>query len=283
MPDSLSRPIAVDADWQKHLRQLASNIDHPSYSMGKLTNDFRHATGVHRLYRRSRTLAFLVDYCREARRLRLNPRESNDQAHVIGTWSFDNPIERAWQSHALATVAAHAGAEPWGDALEIGCSEGVFTAQLASRCRSVNGYDISPLAVARAAERCRPYSNVRILERDAAGEEIEGQYDLVFVMDVLWTVLGEERRASAIPRLANAVRDGGLLVFSDSRLPWALRGRLWSRFLPQGADEWAKILERTPGLKRVHQERYCYPAGEDTAEYWDKLLVLFRKGAVRDV
>ena len=245
--------------------------------MGKLTNYLRRATGLYGLYRRSRTLAFLVDHSREARRLRLNPRESNDQAHLSGTWSFDNPVERAWQSHVLATVAAHAGAGPWGDALEVGCSEGVFTTQLAPRCNSVTGYDISPVAVARAVERCSSYSNVRILERDAVREKIEVECDLVFVMDVLWTVLGRERRASVIPKLANAVRNGGLLVFSDSRMPIVFRNRFCSRFFPRGADEWARLLERVPGFEVVHKERYRYPPSEDTAEYWDKLFVLFRK------
>ncbi len=246
--------------------------------MGKLTNYLRRAVGLCRVYRRSRALTFLVDYSREARRLRRNPQESVDAAHDTGTWNFDTPRERAWQSHVLATVAEHTGKQRWGDALEVGCSEGVFTTQLSIRCLRVTAYDISPLAIARARERCGAYSNVRIVHGDAASEEIEGRYDLVFVMDVLWSVVGRSRRATILANLANAVRDGGWIVFSDSRMPKGFRHALWSVVLPTGADAWAKLLGRAPGFNIVHKEEYSYSQiGQPAPEYWDKLFVLFRK------
>ncbi len=225
--------------------------------MGKLKNKLRRILGLNGLYRHSKILSFFVDNSREARRLRLNPREAANQGHLSRAWNFDSPIEREWQRHVLATVAAHAGAERWGDSLEVGCSEGVFTAELAQRCHSVTGYDISAVAVARAAERCGEYANVRFCQLDAASEEIEGEYDLVFVMDILWMVVGRAGKSSIIPKLTKALREGGLLVFSDSRMPKWVRHPFWSLFLLPGADEWGKQLENTPGLTVVHKE--CYP------------------------
>ncbi|HEY4381880.1 MAG TPA: SAM-dependent methyltransferase [Acidobacteriaceae bacterium] len=236
----------------------------------------RRILGLFGLYRRSNVLAFFVDYTRAAKRLRLEPKEAADEAHRAGTWNFDNPLEREWQQHVLATVSAQTGTARWGDVLEVGCSEGVFTAQLAARCNSVTAYDISPVAAARAAERCQPCGNVRICQVDVATQEIEGQYDMVFVMDILWLVVGKERKASIVPKLVHALRDGGLLIFSDSRMPKSIRHPFWSLFFPSGADEWAKRLERAGGLAVARKE--CYPAhGRSIPEFWAKLFVLFRK------
>jgi predicted TPR repeat methyltransferase len=238
----------------------------------------RKSSRILGLYRHSRVLSFFVDHMREAQRLRLNPQQAADEAHLLGVWNFENSVEREWQRHALAVIANQIGRERWGDALEIGCSEGVFTAELAQRCLSVTGYDISPVGLARAAERCGSYVNVRVGRLDVARDEIPGQYDLVFAMDVLWFVVGRKRRASIAPSLARAVRNGGLLVFSDSRMPKWIRHPFWSLFFPMGADTWAKLLESVHGLTVVYKESYAYASkGQSIPGYWDKLFVIFRK------
>jgi SAM-dependent methyltransferase len=244
--------------------------------MGEFKDYVRRFLG---LYRRSGILAFFVNHTREAKRLRLNPQQVADESHLSGAWDFSNANERKWQRHALGVIATQIGKERWGDSLEVGCSEGVFTEELAQRCHSVTGYDISPVAVARAAERCKAYDNVRIRQGDAANDEIPGQYDLVFVMDVLWLVVGRARKSRITPKLAHALREGGLLVFSDSRMPKWIRHPFWSFLLPSGADEWAKLLERTPGLTVVHKERY--PPGQSIPGFWDKLFVVFRKESAK--
>jgi SAM-dependent methyltransferase len=236
------------------------------------------------LYRRSEVLSFIVDHTRSAQRLRLNPQRAADEAHLLGNWNFENVVERTWQRHALAVVTTQIGKQRWGDILEIGCSEGVFTTELAQRSLSVTAYDISPVAVVRAAERCRVYGNVCVGRLDVASEEIPGQYDLVFVMDVLFLLVGRTRQVNIAPKLARALRNGGLLVFSDSRMPTWIRHPFWfwSLFFPSGADEWAKRLERVPGLTVIYKE--CYPPkGQSIPGYWDKLFVLFRKEVATDL
>ncbi|MGA8728535.1 MAG: hypothetical protein WB608_07270, partial [Terracidiphilus sp.] len=120
-----------------------------------------------------------------------------------------------------------------------------------------------------------------IAQLDAATQEIPGQYDLVFVMDILWLVVGKSRKAAVLPKLAHALRDGGLLVFSDSRMPKWIRHPFWSFFFPSGADEWAGLLQGTPGLSVVHKEGYP-PPGQSIPGYWDKLFVLYRKQTPSD-
>jgi SAM-dependent methyltransferase len=241
--------------------------------MGTLIRHLRRILG---LYRRSKALAFLVEHTTEARRLRREPQRVADEAHLSGAWTFDNPVEREWQRHALEVVAQKVGANTWGDSLEIGCSEGVFTTELAQRCASVTACDISPVALARAAARCGTHANVRVGPLDVASADIAGQYDLVFVMDVLWFVAARGRKARIAPKLARALRHGGFLVFSDSRMPKWVRHPFWGLFFPTGADEWADLLERTAGLTLVYKESYP-PAGHSIPGYWDKVFALFRK------
>jgi len=229
------------------------------------------------LYRRSRILSFVVDHSREAKRLRLQPKEAADEAHISGTWNFENATERKWQGHVLEVLASIAGEERWGNALEIGCSEGVFTEQLAQRCTSLSAYDISPVATERATKRCASYSNVQIICQDAATEAVPGQYDMVFVMDILWLVVGRDRQLSIVSKLVQNLREGGLLVFSDSRMPKVVRHPIWSALFPSGADQWARLIENTPGLEAVHREFYP-PKGESVPGWWDKLFVVYRKG-----
>ncbi len=244
-----------------------------SAAAGKLKEILRR---VSRLCRYSKILAFFVSFTGEARQLRRDPQHVADEAHLRGAWNFATPVEREWQRHALSVVTRELGTGSWGDSLEIGCSEGVFTAELGKRCLSVTAFDISPMAVARAAQRCGAYANIRVGRLDAATEDIPGQYDLVFVMDVLWLVAGRRRKHDIAPKLARALRDGGLLVFSDSRMPKWVRHSFWSLLLPTGADQWAKVLGRTPGLTVVHRE--CYrPDRKNHPEFWEKLFVLFRK------
>jgi trans-aconitate methyltransferase len=94
------------------------------------------------------------------------------------------PIAQEWHTRALDVIAAQIGKEQWGNALESGCSEGIFTSYLVGRYRSAEAFDISPIARDRASVRCAQFSNVRIGSLDLANHKIEGQYDLVFAMDI---------------------------------------------------------------------------------------------------
>jgi SAM-dependent methyltransferase len=232
------------------------------------------------LYRHSRALSFLVERYREAKQLRLRPRETTDDAHLSGTWNFDNAVERRWQKHLLEVVATATRKERWDDVLEIGCSEGVFTAELAQLCTSVRACDISPIALERAKTRCAGCLNVHFDCLDAAVEDIRGQYDIVFMMDVLWFVVGRKQRLKIIPNAVQCIRDGGFLVFSDSRMPRFFRHPFWSPFFSAGADQWAKVIASTPGLNVVHREIYP-PKGQGVPGWWEKLFVVYRKEPTR--
>jgi trans-aconitate methyltransferase len=158
--------------------------------------------------------------------------------------------------------------------LEVGCSEGVFTEYLARRCRSVIASDISSIAAVRAIERCSKYPNVRFTQMDVGKEELSGRYDVVFAMDVLYYIKGRSRTTAAALKLVNVVGEGGLLVFTDCRMPKHLRCWPWSRILPMAADDWVNLFQQFANLQLIYKEEY--PPTE-IPNFRDKLVVLFRK------
>ena len=80
--------------------------------------------------------------------------EANDDP-----WNFEaSPYEQAKYAASLAALPqVH-----YGRALEIGCSIGVFTAQLAARCQHLLGVDVSEIALAQARARCAALPQVAL-------------------------------------------------------------------------------------------------------------------------
>jgi hypothetical protein len=115
----------------------------------------------------------------------------------------DDPYGFAASEHEARKYAATlelCGEGPFERAFELGCSIGVFTAQLAPRCRSLLAADISEVAVERARERVADQLQV-IVERRALPHELPGgEFDLVVASDLLyyWDVPTLEGAAAAL-------------------------------------------------------------------------------------
>lgn len=185
-----------------------------------------------------------------------------DWSHRNGGWNLDAPDGKAWHGRVLGTIEAQIGEPPWGDALEIGCSEGAFTSQLASRCTGVVACDISPVAAAKARARCDPFPNTRVAVLDPTRDEIPGQYDVVVAMDVLSCIRGRKRLMAALERLVSSLRDGGILVYTDNSMPlnvldsWGRRP-WWSRPLAMvEPDDCLTLLEQSFPVRVVAREPY---------------------------
>lgn len=179
-----------------------------------------------------------------------------DRAHVRRDWDFSSAPEQQRYSRVLRAVAARRGEDGWGDVLEAACSEGIFTLELARRSRSVQAWDLSPLACARARERCAPASNVSIRNRDLLRHGAKGTFDMVFVMCVLEYFYGRDQHRRVLANLCSALRPGGLLVFNSTRLPPCDEQSWWARWLVQGAVQQSAFLARRPDLRQVSHEAH---------------------------
>jgi 2-polyprenyl-3-methyl-5-hydroxy-6-metoxy-1,4-benzoquinol methylase len=198
-----------------------------------------------------------------------------DRAHRK-VWNYESPIERERYARVIEAVTRLSGNREWENVLEIGCAQGVFTNELASRSRSLTSSDISPLACERTAKRSANNVNVRIKQHDITLDEIPGHYDLVFALDLLEALHGRHRIEMVVHKLAGAVSPGGLLIVSSSRLPENMRDSWWARRLIEGGDNHFALIKAQTDLRSVYEELYPQ-AGQELHDYPQHLIAIFQK------
>lgn len=86
-------------------------------------------------------------------------------------------------------------------AIEIGCSIGVLTARLATRCDDLLAIDVAQAALVRAGERCRDLP-VRFALSTLPDAPPSGPFDLVMLSEVVYYF-----DPAGVAKLADAVRD----------------------------------------------------------------------------
>jgi len=67
---------------------------------------------------------------------------------------------------------------------EIGCSIGVLTALLATRCKQLLAVDVSDVALEQARRRCASLANIQFARMSLPAEYPEGLYDLTILSEV---------------------------------------------------------------------------------------------------
>jgi SAM-dependent methyltransferase len=184
-----------------------------------------------------------------------NRRQRFDSLLANDVWDFEKPTTIERYERAMEAVGSFAGAS-WGDALELGCGIGVFTAMLSARCRSVLATDISEVGCERTRARCAGRDNLSVGILDLREDPINGSYDLVFAMDVLECIHGRASARAIADKIADALRNDGLLVITMSRLPAEMRQAWWARWLVEGGDVFTDFLDGKRGLRLVHRELY---------------------------
>lgn len=104
--------------------------------------------------------------------------------------------------------------------LEVGCSVGALTADLAERCDALVAVDSSRAAVAEARRRLRGLAHVELREADVPADWPEGRLDLVVVSEV-----GYFLSPRALDELVGRVRDSltadGVVLLCHWRRPVA--------------------------------------------------------------
>lgn len=110
-------------------------------------------------------------------------------------WSFETSAYEA--AKYAATLAALPRAR-YRSGFEIGCSHGVFTAQLALRCNRLLAVDVVPSVLDRARHRCRDLPHVRFAQMALPAERPDERFDLIVLSEVgyYWSLadLGRARQ-----------------------------------------------------------------------------------------
>lgn len=131
-------------------------------------------------------------------------------------WGFAN---RWYEQRKYALTMAALSKRRYRRAFEAGCSIGVFTEQLASRCDEVLAVDLSPKAIDIARQRLLPMADRVTVE---AGNFVDdwpaGVFDLIVLSEVLYYLDGSQFDA-VIGKVADALTDDGEMVAVHWRWP----------------------------------------------------------------
>lgn len=140
------------------------------------------------------------------------PPEYFDAVYRANTdpWHFEtSPYEHAKYERTLAALPRPA----YANAFEIGCSLGVLTQQLASRCARLLSTDIAEAALEQARARCKDCPTVAF-RRAAVPADFptdRAPFDLIVASEVLY-YLGPEDLRTVRQQITDALEPGGHLL-----------------------------------------------------------------------
>ncbi|ONI90950.1 hypothetical protein ALI22I_11020 [Saccharothrix sp. ALI-22-I] len=147
-----------------------------------------------------------------------------------------------YEQHHYSTMLDHLPEQPYRRMLDVGCSEGVFTDQLAARHpqAEVVGVDISQRATdrARAGGVSGSGKRPRYLRLDVVSDDLDDRYDVVICAEMLYYLGRPERVRQSCRRLSRLLAPGGVLVVAH---PWSEARQLH-------AD-----LDGNPALRHLHE------------------------------
>jgi SAM-dependent methyltransferase len=154
--------------------------------------------------------------------------------------------ERWYEARKYALTVALLPRERYGTAFEPGCSIGVLTERLSSRCDSLLACDAIPDAVAAAQSRTAGRPGVRVEQRVVPGEWPTGSFDLIVFSEILYYF--DDADLSQMLRLGLlALRPGGHLIAVHWRRP--------APDHPRGGDDVHEILAADARLARLARYR----------------------------
>ena len=138
-------------------------------------------------------------------------------------WGF---TDRWYEQRKRAVTLASLPRPRFRRALEVGCSIGVLTSDLAPRCDALLALDVAAAAVALARERTRALPSVRVEQMAVPAQWPQGTFDLVVLSEVGY-YLGLDELTSLCDRAIGSLSTDGVLVACHWRHPveeYPLRG-----------------------------------------------------------
>ena len=156
----------------------------------------------------------------------------------------------AYERTKYAATLEACGPGPFESALELGGSIGVFSAQLASRCRALATIDFSRVAVRAAEVELAPYPHAQAILGLIPKDLPIGSFDLVVASEVLY-YMDEQTLVVALDAIEHRLSGAGRLLCVHWRTPGPER--------PVSADHVHGAVRALPWLRPV--------ANRSTAEY----------------
>lgn len=129
-------------------------------------------------------------------------------------WSRLEEQHLLWR-HTILQTLKELGLSAGHHCLEIGCGTGALLQDLADRVGPTGlaiGMEQDANGIRVSAERCRPLSQVHVLQRDVLTDELDGPYDFIVAR---WVFSFFPDVSDAVTRLKAALKPGGCLVVQD--------------------------------------------------------------------
>lgn len=135
---------------------------------------------------------------------------------------------------------------PTGDVLDVGCGHGLFSVALAAAdpVRRIVGVDPSPAKIAVAKRAGASLSNV-VFRQDLV-EAVEGQFDVIVVLDVLYLLPDERKKSLLAACRQRLMPDGVLLVKTNDTHP------AWKYQVARAQEKLMTGLGLTLGTGKLH-------------------------------
>jgi SAM-dependent methyltransferase len=155
----------------------------------------------------------------------------------------------AYEREKYARTLAALPPGRFANGLEVGCSIGAQTVQLAARCDRLLALDISPEAVRRTRERCRGLAQVEVREAAIPRDWPKGVFDLIVVSEILY-FLDRDDLVAAARRAVDSSAPGGVILLVNWTGPTDT---------PTTGDEAAELFATSCGRAvRLHERHETY-------------------------
>jgi LmbE family N-acetylglucosaminyl deacetylase len=158
-------------------------------------------------------------------------------------WGFET---RWYEIRKRSLTLASLPRPLFASGLEVGCSIGVLTAELAGRCAQLIATDIAEQPLERARVRLIEQSHVRVTQANTPAEWPEGTFDLVVLSEVAY-YWSKEDLQRVIARIDGCLTDDGVVVACHWRHP--VDG------YPERGDDVHAALRAFPGLSLLSEHR----------------------------
>jgi SAM-dependent methyltransferase len=158
-------------------------------------------------------------------------------------WGFSS---RWYEKRKYAVTLAMLPRKHYQHAFEPGCSIGVMTEQLGSRCARLLSCDVSGAAVQAAQERTSGQPGVRVERRVLPRNWPSGDFDLIVFSEFLYYFGGDDLR-HLLDMAVTALRPDGTLLAVHWRHPVPE--------YPRTGDDVHEALGRQSGLSRIAEHR----------------------------
>ena len=156
-------------------------------------------------------------------------------------WRFaTSDYERAKYAATLASLPR----PRYRSGLEVGCSIGVLTRQLAPRCDALVAIDVVLKVLDAARAACADYPNVRFVQAAVPGAWPDGRFDLILLSEVVY-YLDRTDLERLVARVEAALSPGGdvVLVHWLGKTDYPLSGDEAAEGFIAGARGFARVLK----------------------------------------